>query len=146
MSQQLFIFQPGLWIGEGTLSFNASSEKLRFFTKWTVSPLVQEEIHAFQQVEMESSPEQMRNHFRFFEITPTTFSVELENEAMGKVTGRGLIEPGKIAWEFRNNPLEGFEVYALNLEKQDEYHLHAEFSSTAEFRTIIKGRIWKKTT
>ncbi|CCB85605.1 MULTISPECIES: hypothetical protein [Parachlamydia] len=145
MFQHLFIFQPGLWIGEGKLTFNTSSETLRFFTKWTVSSLVQDEIHTFQQVEMESVTEQMRNHFRFFDITPTSFSLELENETMGKVSGIGVIEQNKIAWEFRSDTLEGFEVYIFNPELE-EYALHAEFSSSEDFRTIIDGKIWKKTT
>jgi hypothetical protein len=139
-----FIFKPGLWIGEGKLSFNISKEELRFYTKWTISSALDHTIHAFQQVEMESAPEQVRNHFRFSQITDAGFVVELENESMGLVHGTGVIDPNKIGWEFHLEGFEGFEMYSLMPEKE-EYALHAEYTPGNHFRTIIHGRIWQKT-
>lgn len=144
MNNHTFIFEPGTWIGEGRVTFTASPENMRFFTKWVVEkfdPLKGIPCHHW--VEIQGINEHMLNSLSFFNITSKTFSVVLENNLVGKVSGTGIIEPKKIAWEFRGNPeIEGFEVYEL-LEDGD-YMLHAEYSSTEEYRTIIDGRIWKK--
>jgi len=143
METHHFIFRPGLWIGEGKLSFNISPEELRFYTRWTISSEREGAIHAFQQVEMESAPEQVKNNFRFSKFTEKTFFVELENESMGIIQGTGVIDTNKMGWEFHLEGFEGFEMYSLIPEKE-EFALHAEYSPGSQLRTIIRGRIWQK--
>ncbi|MDP1835064.1 MAG: hypothetical protein Q8K75_03955 [Chlamydiales bacterium] len=143
--QQSFIFAPGIWIGEGKITFTASPEVLSFFTKWESKPGVREnEIQCTQQVEMQGVDDKVVNRFRFFDITPKTFAIELENDLVGVVRGKGIISATELAWEFRGHPsFEGFEVYRLK--DSGDYNVHAEFASPDQFRTIIDGRVWKKT-
>lgn len=142
MNYPLFIFQPGLWVGEGKIRFSNSQEELRFFTKWTISDEIDQKIHAFQQVEMECAPEQVRNHFLFSDMTETSFSIQLENEAMGIVSGSGIITPSTISWVFKEEDFEGSESYSLVPDKE-EYLLNAEYVHD-DFLTMVEGRIWKK--
>ena len=139
-----FIFQPGHWIGEGRIVFSASPESIRFFTKWVLQPPEPTGISCTQEVEMQGSEPNMKNIFQFSNITPKDFLVELENDILGKVKGKGLIDPKTIAWEFHSQGegLEGFEVYEL--QENGDYMLHAEYASQDQFRTVIDGRIWKK--
>lgn len=144
MIQHEFLFHPGTWIGEGKVSFNSTSEVLHFYTKWTVEKADSFGIKASQTVEIQGSEPSMKNYFIFSEVTPTKFLIHLENDVLGKVSGKGILDASTIAWEFRGEGnLEGFEVY----ERQDDggYILHAEYTSKDQFRTIIDGRVWKKT-
>ena len=144
MSNHLFILQPGTWIGEGKIAFSASPESVRFYTKWLIEPEKKGLISCEQQVVMQGSEPNTKTQFRFSNVTPTTFSVELDNDTLGKVYGTGVIDPKTIAWEFHTKAegLEGFEVYEL--QENGDYMLHAEYASADQFRTIIDGRIWKK--
>lgn len=144
MNDHLFIFQPGTWIGEGRIAFSASPELVRFYTKWIVDQENKGLITSEQQVEIQGTEPNTKTQFRFSNITPGTFAVELENENLGKVYGNGVIDPRTIAWEFhtKTEGLEGFEVYEL--QENGDYMLHAEYASADQFRTIIDGRIWKK--
>ena len=86
----------------------------------------------------------MQNNFVFYDITPTSFNVELENQALGKAEGKGRIDNKLIAWEFRLKDIgfEGFEFY----EKQPDnsYLMRAEYATTDQFRTLIEGKVWQK--
>jgi hypothetical protein len=68
----------------------------------------------------------------------------MENHAIGKVNGTGIINESLLGWEFRVKELgfEGFEYY----EKQpdDSYLMQAEFATVDQLRTTIRGRIWKQ--
>lgn len=120
-------------------------EKLPFYTKWKI-PQADDlgRIECAQEIQISGLNDLMLNQFAFYDIKNGKFTIELENQSLGKVVGRGIITPQKIAWEFRLNNLgfEGFEFY----EKVDNnsYKLHAEYSTNDEFRTVIHGRIWKK--
>ncbi len=139
-----FIFQPGNWIGEGKVSFSASPEEVRFFTKWIINDTREEGIQCQQTVEIQGVEEHVINNFILSKISSNDFSILLQNEMLDSVTGTGLIDPKKIAWEFRGHEsFEGFEVYELN--DSGEYTFHAEYASPDQFRTIIDGRLWKKT-
>lgn len=144
MSCKFFIFQPGLWIGEGKIKFSHSPQELRFFTKWTISPEIEGKIHAFQQVEMEHSPEQIRNHFLFSDLSETYFAVQLESEDMGLIEGKGIIKPSTLTWKFERENFEGSESYQLNPDN-DELLLSAEYIHDG-FSTFIQGRLWRKST
>ncbi len=133
-------------MGEGKITFSTSPEHLRFYTKWTV-----EEkdgggvIESLQEVEMEGNDERLKNAFTFHftDLPPKAFSVQFSNDLLGVVAGKGLVDGCTIAWEFRGHPeFEGFEVYEL--QDNGDYMLHVEYLSTDKFRTVIDGRVWKK--
>jgi hypothetical protein len=138
-----FLFQAGKWIGEGRVTFSASPEHVHFYTKWEINPLEDLQIHCQQRVEMRGVEENVFNKLVISEITSKTFSIEFENEMMGKVQGKGVIDDTTVAWEFHGKEgIEGFEVYEL--QENGDYMLHAEYATEDQYRTIIDGRIWKK--
>lgn len=143
MINQDFIFTPGLWLGEGKITFSSSSEFLRFYTKWEISRLEGEMMKGVQTVEIQGIEEHVVNTFTFSEMKPNTFVVSLENPMVGKISGTGLRDERVIAWEFRGQPaFEGFEVYER--QENGDYFIHAEYGTPAEYRTIIEGLIWPK--
>lgn len=138
-----FIFKPGLWVGQGKVTFSASPETVRFYTKWTIEEKNAGMIACRQHVEMEGGESNVYNTFTFFDINPSSFIVELNNELLGLIRGKGVIDDKTIAWELRGHPeFEGFEVYEL--QENGDFMLHAEYCSMDQIRTIIDGRIWKK--
>lgn len=123
--------------------FSSSQERLRFYTKWTIDEGNQGIISCQQRVEMEGRDEDVVNSFLFSDILPDSFIVELSSDIFGTVMGKGVIDKGIVAWEFRGHPdLEGFEVYEL--QENGDYMLHAEYAGLDQVRTMIDGRIWKK--
>ncbi len=138
-----FILDPGSWIGEGKITFSASPEHVRFYTKWQIEKRSDEKIICMQRVEMESGIDPVLNEFTFSNIEPANFTIHLKNDMFGDLLGKRVIDVKTIAWEFRGHPqFEGFEVYEL--QDDGDYMLHAEYASPDLFRTIIDGRIWKK--
>lgn len=139
-----FIFIPGTWIGEGTISFSSSPERIHFYTKWLTNSW--DPILGFictQQVEMQGVEENVFNKLAITEILDSKFVITLENNLIGSVVGKGIINEETIAWEYRKgSDFEGFEVYEL--QKNGDYLLHAEYASSDEYRTVIDGRIWLK--
>lgn len=145
MNRHEFIFQPGIWVGEGRITFSASPEHLTYYTRWTIDTSEEGEIRVEQRVETIGGDDNVKNNFRVFEAIENAFKIELANELVGVVFGTGVVDATTIAWEFRGGAvLEGFEVYEL--QENGDYMLHAEYTSTDQFRTIIDGRIWKKST
>lgn len=143
MNKHHFIFTPGLWIGEGRVTFSGSPELLRFYTKWTVESEKNHIISCKQQVEMEGRDEDLFNTLVFSDIHPNSFLIELTSNQLGTVMGKGIVDQSIIAWEFRGYAeFEGFEIY--DLQENGDYMLHAEFAASDQLRTIIDGRIWKK--
>jgi len=144
MTTHKFLLTPGTWIGEGKVTFSASPEEVRFFTKWEIKASDGSDICCTQQVEMHGVDEKVTNHFKLSLIDNTGFTIVLHNEMIDKVVGKGLIEEEKIAWEFREHEnFEGFEVYKR--QQDNTYSMHAEYASIDHFRTIIDGIIWPKT-
>lgn len=121
-----------------------SPEEIHFFTRWTVNAPEGEKILCHQEVEMQGIEDHVQNGFAFFDWKEGKFQVELKNQLVGQVVGKGVYDETKLAWEFHaEGEIEGFEVY--NLQKGGDYHLHAEYTSLDhEFRTIITGRLWRK--
>lgn len=140
-----FIFQPGTWLGDGTINFSISPDTTRFFTKWVFeSGVLEKEIAGMQSVEIpENQTTPMQNFFVFKPTSDTSFLISIENELVGTVSGKGIVDEKTIAWEIRGEEgFEGFEVYER--QGEDEYILHAEYASLPHIRTIIDGHIWKK--
>ena len=106
-------------------------------------PNEDKEVLCQQRVEIQGSGDGINNRFVVSELLGGRFKIHLENELLGYIEGTGLVDSKTIAWEFRNNSaVEGFEVYEL--QENGDYMFHAEYSSPDQFRTIIDGRIWKK--
>jgi hypothetical protein len=139
-----FIFEDGLWIGEGKITFSASPDHIRFYTRWTRVNEIDPDSHKWlQEIEMQGTDERVGNTLHFMPLTDKTFSLSLSNDIVGKAIGKGVIDAGKIAWELKNpDTFQGFEVYEL--QENGDYQVHAEYAAADNFRTIIDGRIWKK--
>ena len=142
--QHHFLFSPGQWIGEGRITFSSTADHFRFYTKWIIEPLQEEKVTARQQIEIEGGGEHSVNQLIFSNILKGSFKVDLIQALTEVFHGKGMMDDKTIAWEFRGSPdFEGFEVYEL--QDNGDYMLHAEYLSGAQFRTLIDGRIWKKT-
>ncbi len=139
-----FLFSPYNWAGEGKILLNMVEENLRFLANWNVGNKdLAGKIQCVQEIQIHGLSENMRNEISFFDFQPKTFSVEMENQNVGKVIGKGVYDDKNVAWEFRDNELsfEGFENYTLI--KEGHYRMYAEYvSSSDQFRTQIQGEIW----
>ena len=145
MSTHSFIFTPSLWLGEGKITLSMVEEELNFFTRWNVSHKDPYGIiECTQEIQIKGLSDMMLNQFIFSHVSPGSFVIELENQAMGKVQGEGVISDKVIAWEFRMSDIgfEGIEIY----EKQEDntYSMHAEYATNDQFRTLIQGKVWKQ--
>jgi hypothetical protein len=139
-----FIFSGGIWVGEGRITLTGSPTFIKFYTKWEITLENHDLIKAVQTVEMQGVKDHVVNFFTFKDITRESFSLTLESETIGRIEGTGVIKPTVLAWELRSLlTLEGFEVYEL--QENGDYSLHAEYSSPEQYRTIIDGLLWKKT-
>lgn len=143
----LFLLTPAVWLGQGTIKLSLAVDELLFFTRWSVGEADSEgNIGLIQEIQIKGLPEIMHNEFTLSHLSQGEFCIDLENEAVGHVSGKGVINDTVIAWEFRVEDIcfEGFEIY----EQQDDknYLMRAEYATHAEFRTLIEGRIWRKQT
>ncbi len=143
MSKHPFIFAPCAWLGEGKIQLNMVDEELGFVTRWTVNDKDPAgKIECVQEIQVKGLSEVMHNQFSFYDMNPSSFLVDLENPALGKVVGTGVINDNVIGWEFRVPDIgfEGFEFY----EKQEDgsYLMRAEYATTDQFRTVIRGKVW----
>jgi len=100
-------------------------------------------IQSVQELQIQGLSEGMRNELFFYDFSSNKFSVEMDNSNIGKVLGLGILTDKVIAWEFRENDLnfEGFETYKYN--NDGSYHIHGEYVTTDQLRTLIEGKIWK---
>lgn len=145
MTAHDFILKPSVWLGEGKIQLNMSEEELSFFTRWNIAQKdTKGQIECLQEIQVKGMAEIMHNQFLFFDLAPGSFSLELDNPHLGKIVGKGVITDQVIAWEFRAPEMgfEGFEMY----EKQadDAYLLHAEYATTDQLRTVIRGKVWQE--
>ncbi|HUD01628.1 MAG TPA: hypothetical protein VMR37_04835, partial [Rhabdochlamydiaceae bacterium] len=112
--QHHFILSPSTWLGEGKILLNMVEEELAFYTKWNVAQKDNAgKIECIQEIQVKGLSDVMHNQFLFFDVAPGNFSIELDNPALGKIIGKGLITDKVIAWEFRSPQIgfEGFEMY-----------------------------------
>jgi len=147
MTQHQFLLTPSTWLGQGKIQLNMVSEELAFFTRWNVSSVDGDgRIECVQEIQVKGLSDIMHNAFLIHNLTAGEFSIDLENQALGKISGKGLVNDKVIAWEFRVEEIgfEGFELY----EKQDDrnYLMRAEYATSDQFRTLIQGRLWHQTT
>lgn len=150
MAHHLFLLQPSAWLGEGKIRLNMVEEELSFFTRWTMGffneegePTTEGAVRCLQEIQVKGMADIMHNQFTIRDFSQNSFVIDLENQALGKVTGTGLLNQEIIGWEFRIPELgfEGFEFY----EKQPDetYLMRAEYATTDQFRTMINGKIWQ---
>lgn len=145
-----FIFIPGVWLGEGTLSLPAVRKLISFYTRWQIKEINSRCIEALQIVEMEAQLSSVINHWTFDLLNSECLNVTLESEFVGKVTGKGRIDAKSISWAFEE-PKEidpgltatvGSECYERG--EDGIYYFQAKYGSSKDFVTIIDGHIWKK--
>ena len=144
MNKHVFIFSPGIWLGEGKIILNMVEEELNFFTKWNLGGRdLAEKIQGNQEIQINGITESMRNELTFFDFMKSGFSVEMENMNVGRIVGTGVFDDKLIAWEFRNNEMnfEGYETYYL--QDDGKYKMHAEYVTSDQFRTQIDGKIYR---
>lgn len=146
MTQHQFLMAPGSWLGQGKIQLSMVAEELAFFTRWSVENVDGDgRIETVQEIQVKGLSDVMHNEFMIYNLESGEFAIDLENQALGKITGKGLINDKVIAWEFRVEEIgfDGFELY----EKQDEktYLMRAEYATSDQFRTLIHGRVWQKT-
>jgi len=138
-----FIFSPGSWYGEGKISLNMVEEELIFNTNWSVwNRDFVGKVACAQEIQIQGLSENMRNDLTFYDFQSSTFSVDMENQNVGRIVGTGVFDDKMIAWEFRNNDMnfEGYETYTLQLD--GSYHMRGEYVTSDQFRTQIEARIW----
>lgn len=140
-NEHVFIFTKGIWLGEGIISFKASPETIPFYTKWKIEEIKDGIIHAEQIVEMQGIQEKTVNTYTIALTDENAFSIQLMNENVQNVQGKGVLAPDIITWNFNADSIEGFEVYEMN---NDGYSFHAEYAREDFFRTIIDGVLWRK--
>lgn len=137
-----FIFKPNFWTGEGNITLNMVEENLSFYTKWQVFKNdFAGKIKAVQEIQVGGISENMKNELTFFDFSSKDFSIGMENANIGSVVGAGVYDDKLVAWEFKDSGLnfEGFEIYRL--QDDGSYLMHAEYVTSDQFRTEIKGRI-----
>ncbi|EKE09437.1 MAG: hypothetical protein ACD_16C00172G0001 [uncultured bacterium] len=143
MFQHSFIFSPGSWRGEGKILLNMVEEELVFNTNWSVQNKdFSGKVPCAQEIQIQGLSENMRNELSFYNFQNTTFSVDMENQNVGRIAGTGVYDDKMIAWEFRNNEMhfEGYEIY--HLQPDGSYHMKGEYVTSDQFRTLIEAHIW----
>lgn len=145
MEHHTFIFSAGHWMGEGKIVLNMVEEELLFQTNWAVQNKdFSGKVACAQMIQIHGLSENMRNELTFYNFQGKTFSVDMENQNVGRIVGTGVYDEKVIAWEFRNNDLnfEGYETY--DLQPDGSYVVRGEYVTSDQFRTLIDARIWPK--
>lgn len=142
MLNHTFIFSPGLWTGEGKIVLNMVEEELYFGTHWSVQdPDFSGKVACAQEIHIQGFPENMRNELSFYGFQGKHFSVDMENQNVGRIIGTGIVDENTISWEFRGNAnFEGFETY--HKQEDGSYTMRGEYITTDQFRTQIEARLW----
>jgi len=143
MFNHSFIFSPGTWSGEGKITLNMVEEELPFNTRWAVQNKdFAGKVASAQDIQIHGLADNMRNELTFYNFQQSTFSVDMENQNIGRIVGTGVYDDKMIAWEFRNNDMnfEGYETYTL--QNDGSYLMKGEYVTSDQFRTQIEARIW----
>lgn len=143
MFNHAFIFNPGTWHGEGKIVLNMVEEELVFNTNWTVQNKdFAGKVTCAQDIQVRGLSENMRNELSFYDFGPKHFSVDMENQNIGRIVGTGVYDENVIAWEFRSNDVsfEGYESYTL--QPDGSYTMKGEYVTSDQFRTMIEAHIW----
>lgn len=142
MKQHQFIFDSGNWIGEGNITISVLAEELPFKTTWAVeSKDLSGKVSCMQNIEISGIQEGLVNELTFYSFGANSFSVDMENENVGRIVGVGFYDEQRISWEFRNNDkdFEGYESYAL--QPDGSYHMRGEYVTVDKIRTVLESKI-----
>lgn len=143
MIKHRFLFEPARWVGGGKITFEETSGLVRFYSSWVFESSSDKKIHCHQRIELQELGETMNNFLTIYDICENRFKIELKSDLIKESHGKGIIDNHSIAWEFHGTEgVEGFEIYTL--QSDDDYTLHAEYSSSELFRSKIDARLWKK--
>lgn len=145
MFNHTFIFNPGAWTGEGKIVLNMVEEELSFNTDWAVQNKdFSGKVACAQDIQIQGLSENMRNELTFYDFGPKQFSVDMENQNVGRIVGTGIYDDKMIGWEFRGSDsnFEGFETYTL--QPDGSYHMKGEYITSDQFRTQIEARLFPK--
>jgi hypothetical protein len=145
MFNHTFIFNPGSWSGEGKIVLNMVEEELVFNTAWAVQNKdFGGKVTCAQDIQIQGLAENMRNELTFYNIGHKNFTVDMENQNVGRIVGTGVYDEKMIAWEFRggDTSFEGFETYLL--QDDGSYMMRGEYLTADQFRTQIEARIFLK--
>lgn len=145
MFNHTFIFNPGAWVGEGKIVLNMVEEELLFNTDWAVQNKdFSGKVACAQDIQIQGLSENMRNELTFYDFGPKHFSVDMENQNVGRIVGTGIYDDKMIGWEFRGSDsnFEGFETYTL--QPDGSYHMKGEYITSDQFRTQIEARLFPK--
>src|SRR5689334_22923900 len=94
-----FLLTQSSWIGQGKIKLNMVAEELIFFTRWNIGDLDGSgRIESMQEIQVKGLSDIMHNQFTIYDVNSGQFSIELENQAIGKITGKGVINEKVIAW------------------------------------------------
>ena len=145
MMQHEFLLTPSTWIGQGKIKLNMIDEELVFFTRWDVGIADPSgRIESTQEIQVKGLSDIMHNQFAMYDFTSGAFLIDLENQALGRIIGKGVMSEKVIAWEFRVEEMafDGYEFY----EKIDDknYLMRAEYATSDQFRTVIEGKVWQQ--
>jgi hypothetical protein len=140
-----FLHTPGCWLGQGTIVFSTTPEELTFFMRWTISSQEGGEILGTQEIELKGGADKMINQYKMSLTALDRFNVLLENDILGSILGKGYADDRILAWEFRKTPadFEGVEIYELQAD--GNYVTRAEYITSDQYRTTIRGTLWKQT-
>jgi hypothetical protein len=142
MTKHQFIFVPGTWFGEGKITLNLVEEEVIFNTNWSVqSRDMVGKVSCAQEIQIQGLSENMRNDLHFYDFQTNGFSIDMENQNIGRIVGTGVFDDKTIAWEFRNNDMnfEGYESYVL--QDDGSYHMRGEYVTSDQFRTQIEAHL-----
>ena len=145
MFNHTFIFNPGAWAGEGKIVLNMVEEELSFNTDWAIQNKdFSGKVTCAQDIQIQGLSENMRNELTFYDFGPKHFSVDMENQNVGRIVGTGIYDEKMIGWEFRGSDsnFEGFETYTL--QPDGSYHMKGEYITSDQFRTQIEARLFPK--
>jgi len=145
VTEHVFILSEQEWLGEGTIRLSMVDEPLNFQTHWNNKKKDSSGlIECLQKIQIKGISDVMHNQFLIYDLANNQFVIELENLALGKVIGKGIIKEKLIAWEFRAVELgfEGFELYERQAD--GSYLMSAEYATSDQLRTMIQGKLWLK--
>lgn len=138
MNPHLFLFTPTNWHGSGEIIVALTHDLLPFTVQWQVNEKRDGLIEMMQLIKIEGVPETRRNRFRVFDLTESTFSIELEAPLIGKVQGAGSFDATMLRWAFHED-LKGSESYEL--QPSGAYRFEAEYASGEGLSNQIRGEM-----
>lgn len=138
MHSHLFLFQPGMWEGQGIIQVTGVSDALKFYTWWTIDVEADgQSICATQKVEIKASNHMLTNFFKVSLISANAFKMLLHNAYLQESEGIGHVDASAVMWKFDRpeQQIQGFEI--CHLQPDGSYQCQAEFTTDATSCTKV---------